>query len=629
MRIFCLILFLLLSQVCQADTGESFKLLGSFGGAPGPVKLRGKYLYLGEGLSLTILDCSNPDHPDLSVRLPLDSRVKYIELCGTKAFCLTETGLNIVDISQPSAPKTMGHLSVSYGTGVTAISDQWVFVSCDRGILVIDVTNPGSPMVTSTLTDHCYMNVKAVGNLLVADSYVTLPNGIYGHLIDFSNPTAPVSRNDIDAVGLEMAASGSLLYAINSAGDFVIYDLSDPTSATTKSILHASKKCQKVALSGSTALIERDDDIVITDVSNAASPKITGTIPNYYVRGSYITIDNLLACISSESHYQLIDLTQPAAPKNRGGYDIQLNNPYGGMAFAGNRVYACDWHSLSILDISNPSHITLTGPFNIPAMDCDDIILTGSLGLVHSRYPTKLFVYDLSKPTSPTLIGNLTLMNAFTAATKFAISGSLAYIAEGQQLFVIDFKNPRMPAIRNVIQMPLNGENVLISGSKAFVSGPVAPEFIDTPRQIAIFDLSNPVSPQYVSSYGTTIKRVTGVSGSYVHALTIYGDFEIISIIDPWSPKLLSSIHFDINWLLGIDVSNATSFVAGNSFQVIDSVFPDRPRVQASMPIDYGIYSITGSGSKFILDRFDDGIILYQYTGKLYSHASKAWMDLQ
>ncbi len=96
---------------CQvsAETDET-QVLAKIGGAVSAVAIWGDVGYIGEGTQLTILDLRDIDHPRELRSIPLDDKVRAIEIVDRRAYVLLEgAGIKVFDLSAPHAPQLLSH----------------------------------------------------------------------------------------------------------------------------------------------------------------------------------------------------------------------------------------------------------------------------------------------------------------------------------------------------------------------------------------------------------------------------------------------------------------------------------------------------------------------------------------
>lgn len=643
-----LLIFTMQLTPMSVEAANSINVIGGIGGEIRSVKIVGNYVYVAEGSCLTILDISDRDHPIVSARLALNfGDFITLDVAGNTVFCLTDGGLSIVGVSQPTTPSIMGQMPLAQGYGLTAVSSKKVIVGSISNLQMIDASNPSAPNVLCSVNGW-FDCVKASGNLLVAKKIGdALPDCIF----DISNPATLTlkSKNDMSLSLGEMEFSGPLLYI--AAYNLEIMDLNDPTSPTTKSILHfpTGLAAVGVAVSGTTAVVTMGDGhLAVLDVANPTQPKILSILTGPY-NALYSAMGNNLACLVDDPDRiqigkgcSLIDLSKPATPVMRGHYNAPF--PYRDarpLAISGKKVYVVD-NSIgtdsyqfsdsyfNVLDISKPASISLSGRSKIIAYIAN-MTTTGSLAVLRVTNPYDgLAIYNVSDPTSPTMIGKAVAANKQLAydshyPAKAALIGHFALLADNQQLYTFDISNPKNPILKNSFPVPSKGYNVAIFGSIGLISG----------SRLSVIDLSNPLSPKLISSPVIDAADFTGIAGSYLHAISSTGDFEVISLADPMQPRIISTIPLSCPYIVGKDTSSATSFALSAKpakigwepfFTVIDTVFPDRPVIREARSIPF--LSMAVCGSQAFCGASLGELFLIQFTGNLYSHSSPAWLDL-
>ena len=251
------------------------------------------YLFIPIGLpsALRVFDLTDPTNPVAVTTLLLNTAgyPQGIYRQGNRLYVAVggiQPGLQVVNISNPTAPYVEGTLQLS-GTkrlwGV-AVSGDYAYVGeLGDSLYVVDISNPSSPQRVSAL----YLPFQTTGP--------------YG------------GRRRI-------AISGN--YAYVTWGGLHIVDISDPLHPVRVSGLARYEDSWDVALSGSYALVAWRDSLEVVDVSDPQNPSI---VAGYRATISTIegvsTFNNWAVVAHWGDGVRLLDITNPAAPVERGFYD--------------------------------------------------------------------------------------------------------------------------------------------------------------------------------------------------------------------------------------------------------------------------------------------------------------------
>jgi len=241
-----------------------------------------------------------------------------------------------------------------------------------------------------------------------------------------------------------------------------------------------------------------------------------------------------LAVITGGSRgLKVVDVSVPSDPNPRGS----LNGIMGAAAMAGQYAYVDNTIG------GNPAH--------------DDLI-----------------VVNLSVPSSPTIVGRITLP---AAAGTIKVVGTLAYLATGAAgLQVVDVSSPTAPRIVGAVDTPGSASRLAVANGYAYVADSTA---------VVSINISTPTSPRIVGSLATSASNVA-VAGSRLYVLG-GTQFQIIDVTNPAVPTLLSASYgheaqsLDIlgNYVL-LATPAADHSISTGGIYVMDVSNPAQPTLQ-------------------------------------------------
>ena len=144
---------------------------------------------------------------------------------------------------------------------------------------------------------------------------------------------------------------------------------------------------------------------------------------------------------------------------------------------------------LLIIDVSNPANPVLRGGYNTPGYAVD-VAIAGSVAYVADGSTGTLQIIDVSNPAAPLLRSQVSgFFNAYAVAVD---GGGMAYVAEGGNLRLVDVSDPANPVLRGAYNTPGWAVGVTVSNNLAYVAdgrgggvqvvsavNPNAPEFYD------------------------------------------------------------------------------------------------------------------------------------------------------
>jgi prepilin-type N-terminal cleavage/methylation domain-containing protein len=267
----------------------------------------------------------------------------------------------------------------------------------------------------------------------------------------------------------------------------------------------------KIQVQGNYAYLIRaggTPDFLIIDVTNPASPSVTGTLSltgnpnNIYVSGNYAYI----ASDATNEELQIVNISNPASPVVVGTFNATGGAQGFGVWVVGTTAYLTRAASVNdeliIINVSNPASPTLLGSLDLGSGGTgNEIVVLGSQAYIASSSITELFVVNVSNPAAPTLTTAFDAPGA-SAALTIAGFGSTVLLGRGDNnLNVINVSNPATPSMTGTINVGGNVNDIALGYSNTLAFLATA----DGSKEFQIVDISNPSLP---SIYGTL--NITG-----------------------------------------------------------------------------------------------------------------------
>lgn len=214
----------------------------------------GDYLYVPTTYQISILDISDPASPTLIGTFPYAPRHPALSVWGGLAYVLSEPGsgtnpyrsqLNIYDLANPATPTLRGvyNLGDTYEK-VFARGDHAYLVKSGR-LVIVDVSNPDLPTLAGELVsgDLTIVTREEAGRMWLKDGTLYIITGQRDerlfHIVDVSSPASPVFLNTFsyelggapqEHALTSLTGSGKYLFMGVYWGNFVLFDISDPSS---------------------------------------------------------------------------------------------------------------------------------------------------------------------------------------------------------------------------------------------------------------------------------------------------------------------------------------------------------------------------------------------------------------
>jgi hypothetical protein len=406
------------------------------------------------------------------------------------------------------------------------------------GVEMYDISDPWNPVLVAVVDDTVYFGWSAK----LSGNYVYLSTVFDGvRIYDVSDPLHPVGVAACDSgscTGITIAASH--LFVSKGSWGIDIWNISDPTGPVFSGTYLISLNWQSlIASSGNLFCValntSQDQTVATLDISNPASPV---EISRFGKRGNLrrVVINETTGYLSDLiAGFHVIDLTYPAQA-------IELGRPPGFIEFSdiavrGNYLYGVNYNEgLTTYSITiptnpeslncwqnagnfHPTTITIVGDyawvnsyiFSLANPASPILIDTSSVtgenfraanGYVYSAVSRYFFIYNVSNPAMPELIGSCTMPFYWGGIAKdFAIAGDYAYVAYyagGVQ--IIDIANPEHPTVVGSV-----GGNWVMAVAASGDTMVFYQQFSNYQQSmIYIMDLTDPVHPQYVGHYNTS-----------------------------------------------------------------------------------------------------------------------------
>lgn len=492
-------------------------------------------------------------------------------------------------------------------------ADLWLMPACLLGIALGGVAAgsdlqpilkshwPGSLTKVAVSGDHAYVALKE-GGLRV---------------IDVSDPAQPAEAGGYPASGSisEIVVVGDRLFLgegqRQSADDpgpgdgLVVLDISDPSVPTFLGNYSpgAGVAISTLAIAGTHAyaVISKQydgagwvsgGDFVILDVSDPTRPTRVGGFNPGNVGGS-------LAVSGGQAYLDdlIIDVSDPTNPHVVEGAEGMRQVD---IAVSGNRAYVAKSIGAWVYDLSNPTAPALLGQAGDPGYDTISIAAQGDMAFLAKYSSSSLAILDVSDPKSPRRIGGY-----FGFIRDVAVSGDHVFLADRDNgLVILDVSRPATPpqAGRLRLHEPEGGGTPgVLAGTKAVFdiasNGSTAYVAAGT-SGLHVVDVSNPTRPVRLGGYETAGKAVgVAVEGDRIY-LTSQGEggdgLLILDVANPTEPRFLGShgtagdaddvvVRGHLVFLTDANRYSGSQKIAGEGLVVVDVSDPANPRRVGSL----------------------------------------------
>ena len=494
----------------------------------------GSLAYVASGeFGLAVADITNPASPVALGGATPPFYGSRLAVNGTLSVVTSNSmGLNVVDVSDPMSPKTIGWLGGVMGA--VGMAGQYAYVDntvpgnpAHDDLIVVNLSVPSSPAIVGRITLP-----GAAGTIKIIGTYAYLATGAAGlQVVDISSPTAPriVGTADTPGSALRVAVANGYAYVADNTA-VVSINVGTPTNPVVVGSLATS--ASNVAVAGSRLYVLGGTQFKIIDVTNPASPSLLSASDSLSAQA--IDARASLAFLGapyngSTGGLYVEDVSSPTSPRLLanlcGMYSSWRVGAAGSLAVVtGNSM------GLKVVDVSVASAPKTKGSLS-GVMGA--VGMAGQYAYVDNMIPGNpahddLIVVNLSVPTSPAIVGRVTLP---AAAGAIKVVGSYAYLAaNGTGLQVVDVSSPSAPRIVGAVDTPGTAVGVAVANGYAYVADSTA---------VVSINVSTPANPFIVGSLATSA-NAAAVAGSRLYVLD-GTQLKIIDVTTPASPTLLSA----------------------------------------------------------------------------------------
>lgn len=395
------------------------------------------------------------------------------------------------------------------------------------------------------------------------------------HIIDISNPAAPVtiSTLTLPGIGRRLAKQGNTLYIACWTAGLVIVDISDPAAPQllSQTIFDTSaeeKNCetQDVGVKGDYAyVIDQIAGFITLDVSNPAAPGVRDTFKAF-----------------SASNYN--------------GYDITI---------ADQRLFlACEFDGLYIFDLSNPAQPDLVSHYPEDPNDTTQpknfykTILSGST-LYVAGGGGGFVILDVTNLEQPTLTSILNRADGgYGGVISITAIGSAVYLCtEFRDLYKIDVSDPAAPTeVAEFDVQPYHSLDIDSNGSTIVLA--------NRDFGLRILDASSATINQIgtVESIGQ-IQDCQG-SGDYAYVAGYHQGLQILNVADPQNPIRIATVGLEGN-VNGVYVRGNLVYTAevdrvadtGGYLEIIDVSSAAEPAVMGTLELPGRPFDVVVDGT--------------------------------
>lgn len=294
------------------------------------------------------------------------------------------------------------------------------------------------------------------------------------------------------------------------------------------------------------------------------------------------------------------------------------------IAFLNNYVYlgrtSNGGREFYVFDVSVPASPALIGQVALGGSP-NDLVAVGNYVYVASTDNNgELAIVNITVPSAPTVnVFNLTNGNSGdnnSDALSIASDGNYLYLGRtssgGREFYIFDLINPASPALIGQASLAGNPNDIAVSGNYAYVASS------DDSSELQIVDITNKAAPALLTSLNLNSGNNTadGLSLSYGSSTIFLGraanaaspEYYTVNVATPTTPSLVGTLEIGANVnALYYDLASNYTFLATaaatNGFKVVDNSI-------LAAPIILGEVNISVAPSELIYDPTLDRVFI-------------------
>lgn len=360
----------------------------------------------------------------------------------------------------------------------------------------------------------------------------------YTRLASYMTSTASLAMPGVPS---SVTETNGYAYVAASDVGLVVVDVSDPFAPQIVASLDTPGSARNVTVVGDRAYVaDYDQGMHIVDISDPSSPAIVGSVDtpgsavDVAVAGNYAYIADRIGGPGGWARkMQVVDISDPANPWIvAGGYS---NGAADAVELLGNYAYTADQGGLMIYDVSTPTSPVWIG--QVTALDdAEDFVIANGYAYLVEDY-SGLEIMDLSNPTAPVSVGSV---NTPDRAARVAVVGDHAYVADGWSGGVIDVdvSDPSNPQILGSYIMPLSATGVAVAGGYAYAS--------DLDGYLEIVSITHTAPPAFEAPL--PLNLYTGAMAYDDGLLYVAEGGAELKLIDYTNPDVPTTVSTTLNW---------------------------------------------------------------------------------
>ena len=484
---------------------------------------------------LRVVDMSTPAAPSLAATVSYaDCRIYGVAVDGNHAYLADTRGwLRVVDIETPSSASALTSLALSGWPEDVAVAGGYAFVTTGDSLLTVDVSTPAAPFQIGGIG----LPGGYIYHVNVVDGRAFVSGGEEGwFIVDVTTPQTPTLLAQVPPFYETNFATalGDLAFAADDEGVVMVYDITDPADPSLINTIGTGASPYRIVADPTGVFVAADyRGLVSLAVSEpAAAFPLTDVTPLPGMGGGMDHRGDTLFVAAGDSllSFDVVDPSAPARIDALGGSFFMAALP----VVHGDHLYLGHGNAgFEIVDISQPDmvHVDNVSPGvgAVAGMSVDGDLMAVTTGMLY------LYMYDLTDPASPTLVGTENL--GYYALDPVLEDGLLYLIDSNNALRILDVTDPSAPFQVGALST-IRPSEMVKSGSRVYI--------IDLEDGLMIYDVADPSAPPYLG--GLTLpdnyRRGLAICGSLLYVGMDLTGLCVVDVSNPADPLFLGSTSF-------------------------------------------------------------------------------------
>jgi parallel beta-helix repeat protein len=442
------------------------------------VLVNGRTVYVAAaGAGVLVVDVSDTTAPRRMLTVDTPGYARGLAMNGTTLYVADQWGgVRLMNIANPAQPRETGAVPVQSWAFAAAVSGSRLYVAAgSAGLQVYDLADPEHPRMISAYDVPWNLSWK----IAVADDRAFL--GVRTQGVTILDVSAPSSLRRIGAISplsnaLAIAASGTLAFVGTQSQGMRIVDIADPQKPRERGRGMSDLLTWAVVADDRRAYTcegSVPNHYLRVDTTNPdqpvmmASPRVAqGTCRDLTLRGSSLYMPD-------EFGLEIWDVSNAASPNLSGKLDFQgggVDQTAGVEAVdvVASTAFVDRERGVSAVDVSDPRNPRLLGSWSTDRLIFDLCADAESVYAISGIPSPTLYVLDARNRAQLALAGTAPLPGP---GTRVITRDEKAYVAVGAAgVAVIDATNPAVPVPIERIPIPGFAKELTFAGDRLLVA---------------------------------------------------------------------------------------------------------------------------------------------------------------